>query len=53
MQRVALVAKQEAEAKFEAEKRSLQLKLEAEITQLQTHLRIFQKVILSWTAFVN
>lgn len=44
MQRVAAVAKQEAEAKFEAEKRSLQLKLESEITQLQTHLRIFQKV---------
>ena len=44
MQRVATVAKKEAETKFEAEKRNLQLKLESEITQLQTHLRIFQKV---------
>ena len=44
MQRVAAAVKHEAEAKFQVEKRNLQLKLESEITQLQTHLRLFQKV---------
>ena len=44
VQRVAAAAKHEAETKCEVEKRNLQLKLESEITQLQTHLRLFQKV---------
>ena len=44
VQRVVATTKQEAEHKFEAEKRQLQLKLETEITELQTHLRLFQKV---------
>ena len=44
VQRVAQVVKNEAEAKCEAEKRTLQHNLEAEINQLQTHLRLFQKV---------
>ena len=44
VQRVAQVVKNEAEAKCEAEKRALQRNLESEIAQLQTHLRLFQKV---------
>ncbi len=44
VQRVAQVVKNEAEAKCEAEKRALQHNLESEIAQLQTHLRLFQKV---------
>ena len=44
VQRVVATTKQEAEHKFEAEKRQLQLKLETEITELQTHLRLFQKL---------
>ncbi|XP_032783433.2 ras and EF-hand domain-containing protein-like [Daphnia magna] len=44
VQRVAQVVKNEAEIKCEAEKRTLQQSLESEIAQLQTHLRLFQKV---------
>lgn len=44
VQRVAQVVKKEAEAKSQTEKRLLQDKLETEIAQLQTHLRLFQKV---------
>lgn len=44
VQRVAQVVKNEAEAKCQAEKKTLQENLESEIVQLQTHLRLFQKV---------
>ena len=44
VQRVAQVVKNEAEAKCQTEKKILQDNLETEIAQLQTHLRLFQKV---------
>ena len=44
VQRVAQVVRHESQVKFEAEKRNLQLNMEAEIAQLQTHLRLFQRV---------
>lgn len=47
VQRVAQVVKNEADIKCEAEKRTLQQSLESEIAQLQTHLRLFQKVSFS------
>lgn len=51
VQRVAQVVKNEAEIKCEAEKRTLQHSLESEIAQLQTHLRLFQKVLTLFIYF--
>ena len=53
VQRVAQVVKNEAEIKCEAEKRTLQHSLESEIAQLQTHLRLFQKVLTSFFYFIS
>ena len=47
VQRVAQVVRHESQVKFEAEKRNLQLNMEAEIAQLQTHLRLFQRVTIN------
>lgn len=44
VQRVAVAVRHDAESKFETEKFQVQAKLEAEIVQLQTHLRLFKKV---------
>lgn len=37
-------AREEARAKFELEKRNIQVKMEAETAELQAHLKLFQKV---------
>ncbi|XP_049954714.1 ras and EF-hand domain-containing protein-like [Schistocerca serialis cubense] len=42
--RIEQKAKEEAEARFEAEKRLLKEKMEAEMAELQLHLKLFQKV---------
>jgi hypothetical protein len=42
--RVEAQAREEARAKFELEKRSIEEKMKAETAELQAHLRLFQKV---------
>ncbi|GLH08294.1 Uncharacterized protein GBIM_13555, partial [Gryllus bimaculatus] len=42
--RVEQQVREEARTKYEAEKRALQERMETEIAELQTHLRLFQKV---------
>ncbi|XP_069693118.1 ras and EF-hand domain-containing protein-like isoform X2 [Periplaneta americana] len=42
--RVEAQAREEARAKFEAEKRIIEEKMEAETAELQAHLRLFQKL---------
>lgn len=42
--RVEAKAREEARQKFEKEKRTIVKKMETEIMELQTHLRLFKKV---------
>lgn len=42
--RVEAQAREEAQMKFELEKRSIEEKMKAETAELQAHLRLFQKV---------
>ena len=44
MARVEAQAREEARAKFEAEKHSIEERMEAETAELQAHLKLFQKV---------
>lgn len=44
MARVEAKAREEAHQKFEQEKKSITKKMETEIMELQTHLRLFKKV---------
>lgn len=43
--RIEAQAREEARNKFEQEKKSLIQKMESETLELQTHLRLFQKVL--------
>ena len=44
MAKVEQQAKAKAKQEYDTEKRSLQAKMDAELTELQTQLRLFQKV---------
>lgn len=44
MARVEAKAREEARQKFEQEKKTITKKMETEIMELQTHLRLFKKV---------
>jgi hypothetical protein len=44
--RVEAQAREEAQIKFELEKRNIEKKMQAETAELQAHLRLFQKVNL-------
>lgn len=51
--RVEAQARDDARNKFEQEKRNLVEKMESESMELQTRLRLFQKVRLSLSLIVN
>lgn len=42
--RVEAAAREQAKVDFEAERKAMQVKMEAEVQELQTHLKLFQKV---------
>lgn len=50
--RVEAKAREEARQKFEQEKKTITKKMETEIMELQTHLRLFKKVF-SWKKFFD
>lgn len=50
MARVEAKAREEARQKFEQEKKTITKKMETEIMELQTHLRLFKKVFFTKNA---